>query len=295
MNRQTLLIIFGGFFMAVLVAISIQLVIGSKQQEVVAEKKKSFETTYILVASSNLDKGDTLKASHMKWQEWPQSAIFSTAIEREDNQSVEDALTGMLLRDVKKGEALMKSAVAKEKTDNFIAASLGENMRAASITVNAVSSVSGFVSPGDHTDIIMTYDLRLPSDPAIRAAAMQVINKRAVQTILQNVKIIAVDQNAKKQDKAKVSRTVTLEVTQEQAEILALAATMGKLSLSLRKFGDDKIVIKTPETHPAITDLRLSNVMQEMLTSSPDKNRASTKKRIMRLYNGTQSTNITIN
>jgi len=301
MNRQTLLIVSGGFFSAVFVAIIVQLALGSQKAEVVVELEKPAQTIKILVASTNIDKGDTLKAHHMKWQEWPKEALFTGAIEQTDDMSLEDALSGKIRRDIKKGEALMETAVLQDKTDNFLSASLGEGKRAVAIKVDAASSVAGFVGPGDHVDIIMTYDLRLPSDEDIRAAANEVINKKAVQTILQNVKVIATDQDMQKQDKAKVSRTITIEVDLRQAEKLALSMTMGKLSLSLRKFGDNTIQETSPDLQPPITDLRLSSVMQEVLNTSyeakknPNENKTRSKQRIMRIYNGVSSSDVTLN
>lgn len=301
MNRQTLLIVFGGFFSAVLVAVVVQLAISSKQEEVVVEKKKSLETVQILVADQNISKGDEITPAKMRWQEWPRPALFSGAIEKTDDLKMEDALSGMARRDIKRGEALTETSVIPEKTDNFLSASLAEGKRAVAITVNAASSVAGFVGPGDHVDIILTYDLRLPSDPEIRETANQVISKKAVQTLLQNIRIVAVDQDTQKQDRAKVSRTVTVEVDLRQAETLALATTMGNLSLSLRKFGDDTIYETSPQAQPPITDLRLSTVMQEVFDTSytneaqAHKNNTRSKRRIMRIYNGTSSSDVNIN
>jgi pilus assembly protein CpaB len=311
MNRQTLLIVFGGFFSAVLVAIVVQIAIGSKQDKVVAENKKSLETTYVLVASTNLDKGSNLKEGNLKWQEWPKAAVFKGAIERENaDQKPEDVFSeGMIRRDVKAGEPIMETTLIPEKVDNFLSASLGEGKRAVAITVNAASSVGGFVTPGDYVDIILTYDLRLPSDKEIRNTAAEVVSKKAVQTVLQNIKVIANDQNMTKQDKAKVSRTITVEVDLRQAEVLALAGTMGKLSLSLRRYGDEEIISTQPEVAPAITDLRLSTVMQEvfhtsykkrahelnMMKNQHHKNNTRPNKRTMRIYNGVTTSNVTLN
>lgn len=306
MNRQTLLIVFGGFFSAILVAIVVQVAIGSKQEKVVAEKKKSLETTYVLVASKNLEKGSNLKEGHLKWQEWPKNGVFNGAIEREsEDQKPEDIFKeGMFRRDIKAGEPFMETALIPEKVDNFLSASLGEGKRAVAITVTAASSVGGFVTPGDHVDVILTYDLRLPSDKEIRDTAAEVVSKKAVQTVLQNIKVIALDQDMSKQDKAKVSRTVTVEVDLRQAEMLALAGTMGKLSLSLRRYGDQSIIPTAPEVAPAITDLRLSTVMQEVFDTSyenkaqeyqSDKINARPNKRTMRIYNGTSTSNVTLN
>jgi pilus assembly protein CpaB len=301
MNRQTLLIIFGGFFTAVLVAVMIQLSLSSQKEEAVVAQEKAIETTQILVASANITKGDELKAEDMKWQEWPSEAIFTGAVEKQEDTKLSDALSGIAKRDFKKGEALTKDSVVPEKSENLMSALLSDGKRAVSITVNAASSVAGFAGPGDYVDIILTYDLRLPSDPDIKETANQVISRKSVQTVLQNVKVLAMDQDIKRADKAKVSKTVTIEVDLRQAEKLALAATMGKLSLALRRYGDEQIEQTSTDVAPAITDLRLSSVMQEMFDTSfanknaPTKNNAGSKRRTMRIYNGNASSDVTIN
>ncbi len=294
MKRQTLLIITGGFFMAVLVAIFIQITIGSKQKEAVTVQKQATETVQILLAATALKKGEDLKENGMTWQEWPKNAVFAGAIVREANQSAAEALSGMLRRDVAKGEPLMKTALVPENAANFLAASLSDGMRAVAIPVTAASSAGGFISAGDYVDVIMTYDIRLPRDEAIRDTAAQVISKNAAQTVLQNVRVLATDQSTAGQGDPKVARTVTLEVDTNSVEVLALAATMGKLSLSLRKLGDETLVSMGPHTAPAVTDLRLSHVMQEMIGGKHPQNSAGTARRFVRIYNGSSASEIRV-
>lgn len=295
MNRQTLLIITGGFFMAVLVAIFIQVTIGSSQKKAVTAEKAAHETVEVLVAANDLKKGDTLKASGLKWQEWPMSATFTGAVIRKDNQDTTAALSGMVRRDIMKGEPVMQSALVPEDSPNFLSASLTEGMRAMAISVNAASSAGGFIKAGDAVDVILTYDIRLPRDEALRESAAQIISKNAAQTILQNVRVLAVDQEAKTGGDPKIGRTVTLEVGTHEAEVLALAETMGKLSLSLRKIGDERISNVGPHAQPAVTDLRLSNVMQEMTGGRQTENNAGTSRKIVRIYNGSSASNIRVN
>ena len=124
MNKQTLIILGGGFFAALLVALLMQAMLGGNSKpEILNEEPK----VQILIAAKNLSTGDTLGANDMKWQEWPQSSVFSGAITRDslENPDADLPLTGRLRRNIAEGEPLIKSALVKEEKGNFVAATLG--------------------------------------------------------------------------------------------------------------------------------------------------------------------------
>ncbi len=100
-------------------------------------------------------------------------------------------------------------------------------MRAVSISINATTGISGFIFPGDRVDVILTQTVTDRQDD-------KNVN-RASETVLQNVRVIAVDQTTNDQENEPVvAKNVTLEVTAKQAEIVTLVSELGKLSLSLR-------------------------------------------------------------
>lgn len=292
MNKQTMIILGGGLCVALLVALIMQAMLSPSepQQPVIAQ----IETSRILVASKDLKIGEALTEESMEWKSWPDDAVFAGAINEDEIEVVEGqpALEGKLLRDVAAGEPLTRNVVAGESKGNFVAATLKEGMRATAIKVKAESSVGGFIKPGDQVDVIMTYDVRLPSDEQVREAAENVINKKAAQTVLEDLRVVAVDQEAKELEKASVARTVTLEVTPEQAELLALADSMGSLSLALRQLGDKTRRIGENGKLPvATTDVRMSNVMQELLGNE---NSSGTTRSIVRIYNGANSQELVV-
>jgi pilus assembly protein CpaB len=283
MNKQTLIILGGGFLAALLVAMLMQAMLGGSKPKILNEEPKAS----ILVATKNLKIGDTLTKEDMKWQEWPQSSVFAGAITKDsvkDKPADELALSGRLRRNVSMGEPLSMASVVAEEKGNFVAATLGDGMRAMAIKVKAESSVGGFLMPNDRVDVVMTYEVRLPSDEKVQNASMTVVNKRAAQTILENIRIVAVDQKAKEIEEAAIARTVTLEVNPQQAEKLALAESMGSLSLALRKLGDETSVIIDGKNPESTTDIRMSNVVQELLGNDENTNKSTN--RIVRVYNG---------
>jgi Flp pilus assembly protein CpaB len=115
-------------------------------------------------------------------------------------------------------------------------------MRAVSIQVDAVSSVSGFVSPGDHVDILLTRN----------------VDGQIVSSIpLQDIEILAVDQDQGSEGRsARVGRTVTVKVTPRQAQELAVARQLGKLSLTLRGKG----ATSAAKSNPPVTQDELDDL-----------------------------------
>jgi pilus assembly protein CpaB len=100
-------------------------------------------------------------------------------------------------------------------------------MRAVSVPVSATSGIAGFVFPGDRVDVLVTHAL-----PAGDAGGQP---RKVAETVLRNVRVIAIDQHLDaKSGAAELARTVTLEVTPKQSEVIALAGDLGQLSLSLR-------------------------------------------------------------
>lgn len=290
MNRQTLIILGGGFCAALMVALLMSTMLGGNSKpEILNEEPK----TSVLVASNNLSIGDTLNASDMQWQEWPETSVFKGAITKDslDNPDAKQPLEGRLRRNVAEGEPLMQSALIKEEKGNFVAATLGAGMRAMAIKVKAESSAGGFITPGDRVDVIMTYEVRLPSDERIQDASVAVVNRRAAQTVLENIRVVAVDQEAKEIEETSVARTVTVEVTPKQSEELALADAMGSLSLSLRQLGDETVRGADDLIPEATTDTRISNVVQELLGN--DKSGGSNN-RMVRIYNGSEAQDIVV-
>lgn len=290
MNKQTLIILGGGFFAALLVALLMQAMLGGgSKPEILNEEPK----VQVLIAAKNLSIGDTLDAEDMQWQEWPETSVFTGAITKEglEDPTVEQPLKGRLRRNVAEGEPLLKAALVKEEKGNFVAATLSDGMRAMAIKVKAESSVGGFITPGDYVDVIMTYEVRLPSDDRIQDASVAVVNRRAAQTVLENIRVVAVDQEAKEIEETSVARTVTVEVTPKQGEQLALANAMGSLSLSLRKLGDNSVRSPDDLIPESTTDTRISNVVQELLGNEKS---GGVNNRLVRIYNGSEATDLVV-
>lgn len=278
MNKNILIVLGGGFLVAVLVAVIVQASFGSKNADMVE----------VAVASKPLKTGDVVSEANFKWQEWPKSSVFSGVVTREGSKKISEAADGKIRRDMSAGEPLLKASLTAPGKGNILAASMEHGMRAMAIKVSAESMVGGFISPGDRVDVILTSQVKLSGDERDEAAMK--IDRHASQTVLENVNILAIDQNSKKEDdKAKVGRTVTLEVDAAGAEKLALASEMGDLSLVLRALGDDTLSDKSK--HKFTTDVQVSSVLQEL---GKIKKNSGGKSDIVRVYNGQNIENVTV-
>jgi pilus assembly protein CpaB len=259
MNRNLLIVVGGGFLIALTVAMLVQATIGGKDKG---------DQVEILVAAKPLTVGTDLKATDVKWQAWPKDNTIPGALVRDKKQKPEDVAKGRLRRDVQPGEPILQSALSGDGKGNILASLLEPGMRAIAIKVSAESMVGGFISPGDKVDVVLTHQVRMDGDAM--NAARELIDRHATETVLENVKILAVDQRARKEgEEAKIARTVTLEVDSLGAEKLALAGAMGDLSLTLRGLADNTTdKTKTAAPPKPTTDVQVSAVLQQVAEAS---------------------------
>lgn len=211
------------------------------------KKQKPVQTVkkvQVLVAKINLPAGTFLQPKHFAWQSWPDSSLHPSYIRQEAFK--QDLLVGAVVRQgISAGEPITDGRIVKPGDRGFMAAVLSPGMRGVTIRIDAVTGVAGFIFPGDRVDILLTHQL------ASRG------RKRIVtETLLTNVKILAMDQRADDQTKkVAVAKTVTIEVTPKQSEMLAVANNIGQLSLTLRSLGAEERYQDRILTAGAVLDL----------------------------------------
>lgn len=194
------------------------------------------ETVDVLVAKSDLNRGEVLDGSEIGWQTWPKAAANSNFIQKTDRPDAIKQFEGAIVRvPVAAGQPIYDPMVVFAKGSGFLAAILPKGMRAVAINISPDSDAGGFILPEDHVDILLT---RHDKD-AEKASGTE---KIVTDTILQNVRVLAVDQmmQEKNGQKVVVGKTATVELTPEQAETLANGHQLGLLSLSLRSLTDSQ-------------------------------------------------------
>lgn len=281
MNKNMIIVLAGGFLIAVLVAVLVQSSLsgGKKKDDTSAPKVQ------VLVAARDLPAGKELGTGDTKWQDWPESSVFTGAIVRKEKEPALEAGKGRVIQSISAGQPIHPSLLVGEAKANFLAAKLKEGMRAVGISVKAQNIAGGFVGPGDYVDVIVTYKVSVQDKD--NAAVQSMVSKQASETILENVRVLASDQQAiREEDKAKVARTVTLEVDAAGAERLALATEMGDVTLALRGIGD-----KTVKTDGDITtDVKMSKVLKGLAKAQQGDGAGGA----VRVFNGDQMNSVSV-
>jgi pilus assembly protein CpaB len=187
-------------------------------------------TARVLVAKTDIGVGQFITPDNVKWANWPEGGVQPSYFV-EGKRQISDAAGSVVRHAISAGEPLTQGQIVSPGDRGFMAAVLQPGMRAVSVPVTLTSGISGFVFPGDRVDIVLVH--------VYKPAAEGDREHRAGETVLSDIRVLAVDQKTdSKPGEPILARSVTFEVNGKQAEILALAAEMGKLSLSLRSLAN---------------------------------------------------------
>lgn len=187
----------------------------------------------VLVATRALPVGTILQADSFRYQPWPKELVQEAYYIQGE---VPPPQAGTVVRyAITAGQPITQGAVVKPGDRGFLAAALGPGMRAVTIAVSAQAGVAGFVFPGDRIDLVLTQAVDGGGNgPALKAS----------ETFVRNIRVLATDQRTDTETKdgkteVKTFSTVTLEATPRIAEKIAVAQSLGQLSLSLRSIADN--------------------------------------------------------
>lgn len=231
----------------------------------------------VLVAAKDLEPGRRLTDGDLSWKDWPIDELNPVFItdgsvpvpaapssdaeaksedaKAEVTKKAEDAAArvtraatdlatggakasyiGAVVREpILAGEPIVGRKIVRAGDSGYMAAYLEPGMRAMAIRVTVETAAGGFILPGDRADVLLTREVKLPA-----GASGGETSKFVAATVMQNVKVLAIDQNtrAAENEQAVVGATATLEVSGRDAEVLALAKSEGELSLVLRSYAD---------------------------------------------------------
>ena len=205
-----------------------------KPPEVKNAPAPQMATVEVLVAKADIGMGQTVSPGDVRWQEWPAAAASGNFIRKVDRPNAVETLSGSIARyPFVNGEPIREAKLVNSKGSGFMAAILPAGMRAISTQISPETGAGGFILPNDHVDVILTR-----RDQAADKAAGG--DTHSSETVLTNVRVLAIDQNVQEKDgqKVVVGKTATLELTPAQTETLALSQQLGTLSLALRSIAD---------------------------------------------------------
>lgn len=184
------------------------------------------ETTPIFVALGEISIGDPLTAEMLKLEEWPKAKVPSGALSK-----LEDVEGRRCRQRFYTGEPILEAKLLAPGEKGQSATDLiPKGYRVVPIRVDAVSSSSGMILPGDRVDVMVH----------VAENHGRGIPYARTQTFLQKIKVFAVDDLFSRNDESAVSaKTISLLVTPNQAELVMLAAQLGSVQLVMRSAADD--------------------------------------------------------
>lgn len=237
MDVKKIVLLVGALLIAGVTAIMAKnMFTGASAPEAQATPQQAPRGPEVLVATRTLAVGTIIDAEAFRYQPWPQGLVQDAYFTRGEANADPQSLIGTVVRsEITAGQPLTQGAIVRPGERGFLAAALGPGMRAVTVGVSATSGVAGFVFPGDRVDLVLTQEVEGGGDgPPLRAS----------ETIVRNIRVLAVDQRLNSRDEAgnqvaQTVSTITFEATPKIAEKIAVAQTIGQLSLSLRSLADN--------------------------------------------------------
>ncbi len=253
------------------------------QQILTSSNDSAIEATTVVVAARPLAFGDTLSHEVLKIVNWPSDNVPEGSF-TDINEILDGTERRVSLRAMEPNELILRSRVSGFGGRATLSQVINEGMRATTIRVNDVNGVAGFVLPGDHVDIMLT-----------RQRGKNNREDMITDVIIQNIRVLAVDQSANENaEEPVVVKATTVEVSPEQAQKLSLAASVGTLTLALRNITlgeDEPTKLKTIR----VSDLT-PGLLEKKPTAKPTTKRRSTgsSSSSVRVYRGMKSNTKTV-
>lgn len=199
------------------------------------EKRVEVEvnSTEVMVARRDISLGEITNDGLFRWQTWPADAVTPSFITRKTNPRQVAKLSGAIARaPILAGEPITTQKLVAAGQGGVLAAILPKGMRAISTEIKEETAAGRLILPNDHVDVILIRRQRSQNGK----------DEFYSDTLFENVRVLAIGQQLQNKDTKKSSgaaaNTATLELTPRQSEQLALANSMGEISLALRSVSD---------------------------------------------------------
>jgi pilus assembly protein CpaB len=196
--------------------------------------EKQVDSTDVLVAASDIPVGRIVNEGNFRWMPWPNKGVSRGYITKANGgvQKMHE-LSGSIARSaLLAGEPVTTEKLVKAGQGGVLAAILPQGMRAISTKIKAETAAGSLILPNDHVDVILIRRLRGRSGQ----------DENVSDTLFRNVRVLAIGQQIETKEGKKsadsLGSTATLELTPRQAEMMALANSMGEITLSLRSVAD---------------------------------------------------------
>jgi pilus assembly protein CpaB len=223
---------------------------GDKAPETPPAPAAQLPTVDVLIAKGDIGMGRAIASQDLQWQAWPAASTTGAYIRKKDHPNAIQELAGSITRSpFTAGEPIREGKLIKTKgAAGFMAAILPSGMRAVSTEISPETGAGGFILPNDRVDVILSRRVREVEGRSIPPTS---------ETILSNVRVLAIDQTVEEKDgqRVVVGKTATLELSPRQAEKLSQSRQQGTLSLALRSLLDANQTVEADDGRDRTTDI----------------------------------------
>jgi len=188
----------------------------------------------VLVARRDIAVGRRITPEELSWQEWPVEALNDAFVTQKKKPDALQNYAGAIARtNIAAGEPVSDRKLVNPGDAGFMAAVLAPGMRAVSVRISVETGAGGFILPNDRVDVLLTQERQ-------KDRRGEQAEGYFARTILENVRVLAIDQSFKQveDEEVVIGSTATLALNRKDAELLALAEASGNLSLALRSVAD---------------------------------------------------------
>lgn len=209
-------------------------------QEVVPARE-NLKTANVLFAKTTIPVGTEITDAMVDIQPYPEHLVLQGFV-----VSGADEVVGKVARSTIQAQTpFIKSQLANKNDPGFLAGALPAGMRAITIATDAVSGLAGYVFPGDRVDVVFAHDI--PGEVSGSHPASG--HPELAEVLVSGVRVLAVnvrDVNPNNPPQSATPTSVTLEVSDADAQRIRLAERLGTLSLALRSVNDGDVPAPTP-------------------------------------------------
>ncbi|MFN7054406.1 Flp pilus assembly protein CpaB [Hyphomonas sp.] len=202
-------------------------------------QNREVSQTKVLTAVRDMPIGQRVTSDDLRWTDWPERSVLPSHFTRAASPEAIDELAGSVVRmPIYTGEPILAARIVKRGEAGLLPVLIEPDMRAVAIQISPETATGGFVLPNDRVDLVLTFEQK--ASPATGLIEDRIVS----QTILKNVRVLAIDQAiqaAEEGSPTRIGNTATIEVTPAEVEMIALSRRVGQLSLSLRPLSEDAV------------------------------------------------------
>lgn len=202
--------------------------------QVEVERQVEVAEVRVLVADMDLELGRPIEARDLRWANWPESAVNVGYYTDADNPDAIEDLEGSIVRlQMFENDPILPQRIIKRGEGGYMAAILTPGKRAIAVEISTERASGGFILPNDRVDVILVHEIVVVENEFS-------VERPVSETILRNVRVLAIDQEMRQDEgrESEVGSVATLELTEQETELVALAERMGTLTLALRGVQD---------------------------------------------------------